>query len=176
MGRKVTCQICKTKGDSDTFYKVTDDKGRGKYYCNQTEYDNLINEKIKRKNLIDFILYEVFEYEEGQSVNSILFKKLKELNFYSDEIIHECFKYQKENIQYWIKTKGFDEFGTICYVMKIIEGNINDTYKTWKFKKQQEVKQENNTVDLDILNQSDADNTKLKSNTGILAFLDEEDI
>jgi hypothetical protein len=35
MARKVTCQICKSKGDTDTFYKVTDDKGRSKYYCNK---------------------------------------------------------------------------------------------------------------------------------------------
>lgn len=177
MARKVTCQICKTKGDTDAFYKVTDDKGKSKYYCNKDEYDNFIDEKVKREKLIEYVLLDVFCYEEGQTVNSILFKKLKDLNsFYDNEVIHECFREQKENIQYWIKTKGFQEFNTICYVMKIIEGNINDCYKKWKFKRQQELKMENNSVDLEIINQLDSDTKTTQNNNGILAFLDEEDI
>jgi hypothetical protein len=179
MARKVVCAIttCKKKGDSDTFYKVTDDKGKSKYYCNKEEYDNFVNEKLKRENLIDYILYEVFDYEEGQTVNSILFKKLKELsNFYDVDVISECFREQKDNIQYWIKVKEMQEFNMICYVMKIIEGNINDTYKKWKFKKQQEIKQDNNSVDLDIINQLDTTIPKKLNDNGILAFLDEGDI
>lgn len=181
MARKVTCQICKTKGDSDTFYKVIDDKGRSKYYCNQNEYDHFMNEKIKREKLLEFVVLEVLGYEEGQTVNSILFKKLKELNnFYDNEVIHDCFREQKDNVQYWIKVntdKGFNEFSNICYIMKIIEGNINDTYAKWKFKKQQEIKQENNSVDVYMINQLDNTNTPKKTNdTGILSFLDEEDI
>jgi hypothetical protein len=178
MGRKVTCQICKTKGDSDINYKVTDDKGKSKYYCNQEEYDQFMNEKVKREKLLEYVLLDVLGYEEGQTVNSILFKKLKELNnFYDHEVIHECFIEQKDNIQFWNNKNGFPEFNTICYTMKIIEGNINDTYKKWKFKKQQEIKQENKSVDLDIINQLDNTNTPKKTNdTGILAFLDEGDI
>jgi YHS domain-containing protein len=178
MARKVTCQICKAKGDTDTFYKVTDDKGRSKYYCSQEEYESFQLEKEKRQRLIDYILIEVFNYEKGQTVNSILFKKLKELSsFYDVEVIHECFVEQKENIQYWIRTKQFtNEFNMICYVMKIIEGNINDTYKKWKFKKQQELKRENNSVDFDVLNQLDNNTTKKNTENGILSFLDEEDI
>jgi hypothetical protein len=180
VARKVTCQICKNKGDSDTFYKVTDDKGRSKYYCNQDEYDNFMNEKLKRERLLEFVVLDVFGYEEGQTVNSILFKKLKDLNnFYDNEVIYDCFKEHKDTIQYWIKTKeteGFQEFNTICYVMKIIEGNINDVYKKWKFKKQQELKQENNSVDLEIFNQLDTNTPKKTNDNGILAFLDEEDI
>jgi hypothetical protein len=185
MARKVTCQICKTKGDSDTFYKVTDDKGRSKYYCNKDEYDNFMNEKLKRERLVEFVVLDVFGYEEGQTVNSILFKKLKDLNnFYDNDVIYNCFKEHKDTIQYWIKTKeseGFQEFNTICYVMKIIEGNINDVYKKWKFKKQQELKQErikleNNSVDLNIINQMDTNTTKKTDDSGILAFLDEEDM
>jgi YHS domain-containing protein len=178
MARKVTCQICKTKGDTETFFKVTDDKGKSKYYCNQEEYESFQLEKEKRQRLIDYILLEVFNYEQGQTVNSILFKKLKELSvFYDVDVIHECFIEQNENIQYWIKNKEFmNEFNMICYVMKIVEGNINDTYKKWKFKKQQEMKRENNSVDLGFINQLDLITPKKSNDNGILAFLDEEDI
>jgi hypothetical protein len=60
--------------------------------------------------------------------------------------------------------------------MKIIEGNINDTYKKWKLTKQQELKQENNSVDLEIINQLDRDKPKKNNDNGILEFLDEEDL
>lgn len=178
MARSCSCGICKTKGNTDIFYKVTDEKGKSKYYCNQEEYDHFINEKTKREKLIEFILLDVFNYEEGQTVSSALFKKIKELNnFYDYEVIHKCFEEQKDSIQYWISVKQFtNEFNMISYVMKIIEGNINDTYNKWKFKKQQEIKQENNSIDLGILNQLDTSKIKNTNSSGILAFLEEEDI
>lgn len=176
MGRKVVCKLCKNKGDSDIFHKITDEKGVSKYYCNKEEYENFMNEKEKRRRLIDFVVLDIFGYEKGQTINSILFKKLDELKFYDNDVIYECFKEHKDTIQYWIKTKGFDEFGTICYVMKIINGNINDTYNKWKFKQQQAIKQENNSVDLDIMNQLDNNNNSKQDNSGILAFLDEGDM
>lgn len=178
VARKVTCQICKTKGDTDSFYKITDDNGKSKYYCSKEEYQSFRLEKEKRERLLDYILLEVFNYEKGQKVNSILFKKLKELSsFYDVEVIYECFTEQKDNIQYWIKTKNFNnEYNMICYVMKIIEGNINDTYKKWKYKKQQTLKQENTSVDLDIINQLDTNTINKNKDNGILSFLDEEDL
>lgn len=177
MAKKCTCQICKTKGTTDVFYKVTDDKGKNKYYCNKEEYDNFINEKIKRENLIKYIAEEVFQYEEGQIVPPVLLRKIKELHgFYGYEVIHECFKQNNETIQYWIKTKDFtSEYGMVSYIMKIIESNINDIFKDWKFVKQQQVKQETNELNLDIINELNT-TKKIKKDNGILAFLDEEDM
>jgi hypothetical protein len=176
MARNVTCQVCKTKGDTDSFYKVTDDKGKNKYYCSKEEYDTFMEEKEKRERLVDYILLDVFNYKKGQKVNTILFKKLKELSsFYNVEVIHECFIEQKDNIQYWIKTKGFDEFHSICYMMKIIEGSINDTYNKWKFNKQREGKRGSVSFDLSI-NIIDTTTSKKTNDNGILEFLNEEDI
>lgn len=76
MARKCTCQICKTKGNTDSFYKVTDDKGKNKYYCSQLEYESYTLEKEKRNNLMKFIAEEVLGYEEGQIVPPVLIKKL----------------------------------------------------------------------------------------------------
>lgn len=179
MARKVVCKICKTKGESDKFYKVTDEKGRNSYYCSQEEYENLINERLKFKNLMEYVAVEILEYEDGQIVPPSMVKKITKLNeFYDYDVIHECFKVNKETIQYWIKVKDFSsEYGMASYTMKIIEGSINDIYNKWKFKKQQEVKQENTLVDLSYIDQiEDKPTIKTNNDTGILSFLDEEDI
>lgn len=180
MGRKVVCKICKTKGDSELFYKNTDEKGRNSYYCNLEEYEKLINERVKFKKLMEYIAIEILEYDDGQIVPPSMVKKINKLNkFYDYEVIYECFKQNKESIQYWIKVKNFDsEYGMASYTMKIIEGSINDIYKSWKYKKQQEIKQENKNVDLSYIDQLVVEDVQVKSNndTGILAFLDEEDI
>lgn len=178
MARKCICQICKAKGDIDTFYKVTDNKGKSKYYCNKEEYDYFIDEKLKREELIKYIAINIFNYEEGQIVSPVLLKKIKEIhNFYPYEVIYQCFVEQKNTIQYWMTIKQFSsEYNMICYIMKIIEGKINDIYSKWKFTKQQEQKQKNNIVDLDILNHVETIKQQNEKNTGILAFLDEGDL
>lgn len=178
MGRSVSCKLCKTKGDSDTFYRVTDEKGKRSYYCSLEEYDNFINEKVKREILIKYLAEDVLNYEEGQIVPPVMLKKIKELNgFYDHEVIHQCFIEQRENIQYWIGVKEFtNEFNKVSYIMRIIENNINDTFEKWKHKKKQQLKMENTSVDLDIMNQLDNSKVKKQSNDGISAFLDEEDL
>lgn len=178
MARKVVCKICKSKGDTDTFYKITDENGRNKYYCNQEEYDNYVSEKLKRENMLKFIAEEVFQYEEGQIIHPTMIKKLSAMNkFYDNEVIHECFRINKETIQYWMQAKQFSsEYNMVCYIMKIIEGSINDVFNKWKHRKQQEIKEENTLVDFDILNQLDNTTSTQQDSNGILSFLDEEDI
>ncbi|MGK4040814.1 hypothetical protein AB0Y20_00835 [Heyndrickxia oleronia] len=178
MARQVVCKICRKKGDSDNFYKVTGDNGLNKYYCSKEEYENLMNERSKFKSLMEYVALEVLEYEDGQIVPPTMVKKINKLNeFYDYDVISECFKQNKESIQYWVKVKNFSsEYGMTSYIMKIIEGSINDIYKTWKYKKQQQIKIENNSVDFDILNQLDNHNAENKEDNGILDFLDEEDI
>jgi hypothetical protein len=177
MARSCTCQICKKKGTSDVFYKVTNDKGQNKYYCSKEEYDGHVYEIKRQKELKEYIAVEILNYEEGQIVPPVMIKKLNELNkFYDCEVIHECFKEKKEDIQYWITTKNFaNEYGMVSYVMKIIEGSINDTYTKWKHKKNQEQKKDSNEIDLGIMNETKV-NVITKKDTGILEFLDEEDI
>jgi hypothetical protein len=179
MGRKVVCKICKTKGDSDLFFHITDEKGRRKYYCSQGEYNSFNLEKEKRRELLEYIAVEILKYEDGQIVPPVMTKKIQTLNeFYDYEVLKECFKQNMESIQYWIKVKNFSsEYGMASYIMKIIEGSINDVYNTWKHKKKQKEKQSSDNVNVEIINQLE-NNTVQKSDkdSGILAFLDEEDI
>jgi hypothetical protein len=177
MARSCTCQICKKKGTSDVFYKVTNDKGQNKYYCSKEEYDEHVYEIKRQRELKEYIAVEVLNYDEGQIVPPVMVKKIGELNkFYDCEVIHECFIEKKEDIQYWITAKNFsNEYGMVSYVMKIIEGSINDTYVKWKYKKKQEQSQSGNEIDLGIINELNDSPTRKKGND-ITEFLDEEDI
>jgi hypothetical protein len=178
MARKVVCKICKAKGDTDTFYKVKDvDKGISKYYCNKEEYDNYNDEKIKRETLLKYIAEDVMDYEEGQIIPPIMLKKIGDLyKFYTYDVIQLCFELCKDDIQYWITTKNFtNEYGMVSYIMKIIESNINDTYKKWKFEQRQKQKQDNSKLDVGIINEMPT-KTVIKKTTGILEFLDEDDM
>jgi hypothetical protein len=177
MGRKCICAICKKQGTTDVFFKVVNEKGINKYYCSENEYNQSVENKLKRKELLTFVAEDVLNYEDGQIVPPVMVKKISELNkFYDYEVIRECFNVCKQDIQYWMTAKSFDnEFGMASYIMKIIESNINDIYKRVKFQQEQQKKQINSDVDLLI---NDIDSNKVKINTGnsILDFLDEEDI
>ena len=177
MARKCTCKICKAKGNTELFFKVTDQKGKNTYYCSESEYENFINEKNKRKELLEYVAIEVLNYEEGQIVNPIMVRKISELHkFYDYEVIQECFKVNLDSIQYWMNNKNFtNEYGMVSYIMKIIEGNINDIFNSWKHKQRQQVRQSNETINLEIINDMTA-KTGTKKKDDILSFLDEEDI
>lgn len=183
MGRKVTCKLCKNNGDSDIFYKVTDEKGKNKYYCSKEEFENHQHEMECRYNLLKYVAEEVLQYEEGQIVPPSMVKKIQELHkFYNYEVIHKCFEINRDTIQYWITAKNFSsEYGMASYVMKIIEGNINDVYKKWKYEKQrkqrkQKTKNNDNEfiMDFDVI-ENLHENNKESSNRDISNFLDEED-
>ncbi|MFS0657495.1 hypothetical protein AB1L07_02555 [Niallia alba] len=179
LARKCTCQICKTKGFTDSFYKVTDDKGKNKYYCSQLEYESYTLEKEKRNNLMKFIAEEVLGYEVGQIVPPVLIKKIGTMNqFYDYEVIQKCFEVNKETIEYWLNNKNFtSEYGMISYILKIIEGNINDIHKQWKYHKQQTITIENTDLDVNIINQIETIVPKTKPvDNGILDFLDDNDL
>jgi hypothetical protein len=177
MARKVVCKICKSNGDTDTFYRVTDEKGISRFYCNQVEYENHVNENEKRYNLLKYIAEDILGYEDGQIVHPVLVKRIGEINkFYDYEVIHKCFELCKDDIQYWMGAKNFtSEYGMASYIMKIVEGKINDTFNKWKLEQRQRQQQDNNSIDLEIINEIP---TKLttKQDKGILEFLDEGDI
>lgn len=178
MARKCTCAICKNKGTTDIFYRVDDGK-KVKYYCNENEYMTFILEKEKRMILLDYIANEILELAEGQIINPIMIKKISELKkFYDYEVILESFKLNKGNIHYWMNNKDFsNEYGMISYIMKIIEGSINDVYKKWKKQQEHQVKYENNYLEIDLDVMNNLPNVNAKSNTtGIQSFLDEDDM
>lgn len=177
MSRKCICKICNKKGSTDKFYFVYDEKGKKTYFCSQEEYNSFMINKFKKEALLKYITVEVFQYEEGQITPPILVKKINELNqFYDYEVIHECFLICKDDIQYSIKNKRFNnEYGMVSYVMRIIENRINDVFNKWKDQVKQKIKQESSSIDL-LINGIDDIAIVRKDNNGILGFLDEGDI
>src|SRR5690606_1236943 len=178
MARRVTCRICKKKGDTDTFFRVTDDKGKNKYYCSQKEYDNYNKEIENRYNLMKYIAEDILDYQDGQIVPPVLVKRISELRrFYEYEVIKKCFEICKEDIQYWMGAKNFtNEYGMISYIMKIVEGNMNDTYNKWKFQQNQQQRQEVSGVDVEIINEVPTQNITVKADNGVLDFVEEDDL
>lgn len=177
MARKCTCKICGSKGDTDIFYKVTNEKGVNRYYCNKDEYDQLMLSQEKYICLMKYIAIDVLDYEDGQIVPPVLVRKIRNLNkFYDYEVIHECFKQCNDDIKYWISTKNFDnEFGMSSYIMKIIESNINDIYSKWKHQNKTKQKQDDSSIDLGLINE--INDIKINNHdNGIMNFLDEEDL
>jgi len=148
MSRKVVCKITKEKGDSETFIKI------GKfYYQSQEVYDNEERRKALRKELTYFICSEFLDYKPGQKFPALLNKKLKELDFYSDEIIFEAFKQKQDDIKYWMNAKQFSgDYGRLSYIFAIISNSIADIYKAAQRTKRQEelIEQEVHTGDLEI--------------------------
>ena len=148
MGRRVKCQITKEYGDSDTFIKI------GRYYFrDQDTYDKEEKRKALRKELTYFICSEFLDYKPGQRFPALLSKKLKELDFYNDEVIFEAFRQKQSDIKFWMNNKQFDgDYGRLSYIFAIISNSIGDIYRTAQRTKRQEklIEQEVHTDDLEI--------------------------
>lgn len=136
MARKVKCAITGEYGTNETFIKIGT-----KYYKSQEIYDKDRRRKDLHKKIVDTILNEFLGYQQGQIPSSLLFKKLKELEFYDNEVILKTIEQQSDTIKYWMNNKEFkNDNGKIAYMFAIIKGSINDIYKEWKREKDLEQK------------------------------------
>lgn len=183
MARLVVCQICKKKSDSLFAYKVTDENGKNKYYCNKAEYDQRELDKQERHDLLKYVAEVVLNYQEKQIVPPSMVKRIQKLaEFYPFIVIKEVFHSNLDTIQYWIRTKKFkNEYGMSSYVMTIVESNINDAYKKWKREQEQLHKMKSKSIDEMLFNEiQDDQSTELikpkVQKKDISMFLDEEDI
>ena len=122
MARSCKCAITGEVGTTDTFVKIG-----SKYYKSQEIYDADQRKKQTYKELIDYICREFLGYGNGQPFPPILPKKIKELSFYSNEVILETFKECTNDIHYWLEHKQFsNEYSMISYMFTILIGNIAD--------------------------------------------------
>lgn len=150
MARKVKCAITGEYGTNETFIKIGT-----RYYKSQEVYDEDRRCKDLHKKIVDTILNEFLDYQQGQIPSSLLFKKLKELEFYDNEVILKTLYQQSDTIKYWMNNKEFkNENGKIAYMFAIIKGGINDVYKDWKREKDLERKLQgadyNIPIDMDV--------------------------
>lgn len=206
MARKVKCAHCGKHGRSGEFHGVPKDDSRKRftYYCSEDEYNLhekeqeekrvakevlFIEKELKRlekeketkkyKDLIEFIMSEIYHYEEGMIFPSSLIKRIKKLReFYDYDIIKEAFTVSYDSIMWAMSNREFtNEYNKTSYIMAIVENKINDVYLEVKRKKEQDKKavQLEDKVDLSLFNDfADVNNAPSKSKSkDISAFLDD---
>lgn len=152
IARKCKCQVTGEWGNTDIFYKVTNKKGRNKYYKTKEIYNKYIKEKESQEKLLKYIAIEILDYDQYRVLPPILLKKIKEIHkVYNYEVILETFQQNRDTLNYWmnLEDKFENEFQRVSYMMAIINNNIIDIYKEWK-RKQSRKKKETN-VDVNIL-------------------------
>lgn len=212
MTRKVTCKKCKNKGLSSEMYKIplNIECTRFEYYCNEREYYELkaeiekkklekevkrlekeimLEEKRKRteeyNDLMDYVMNDLLEYEKGMVFPTILVKRIQELaKFYSYILIKQAFYKNSDTIKWVMKTKtDWKEYNKMAYIMKVVEGNINDIYKDDKETKavreriEKEMQSRESQIEAEAYNDFVEEVKYVKKETkNIQSFLDEEDL
>ena len=96
MGRKVKCRITGEFIEQNIAYKASD----GKYYKSQELYEEMQNNNLLRNSIVESIAYELLGYEAGQPFPTVIFRKLKEIEFYSMNEIFESFMNCKNSLIY----------------------------------------------------------------------------
>lgn len=164
----VKCMATGAKGPRNTFYKAPN----GRYFQSEAVYQAWLEgrrrEKAKKdrpkpqkkagrtsesyKKICDTIaVYIGYDEEAGQPMPTIVFRKLKELEFYSDEIILMTLEESRSAIQWAMTNKKFDnDSAKATYMMAIVRNNIGSVYRREKDKTKKAAKQESDT-DIDAM-------------------------
>lgn len=167
MARSCKCAITGEIGTTDTFVKIG-----SKYYKSQEIYDAELQRKAKRRELIDYICREFLGYGNGQPFPTSLPKKIKELEFYSDDIILETFKKCSPEINYQLEHKQFSsEYGKLSYIFAIVKNNIADVYTEVQRKQKQDEISRKTEIECDNLSNV---GTKTRGKD-ISSFLDDDE-
>lgn len=146
--KKVTCAVTKEKGTEDTFYKAPDDKWyKSKEIYEEYKFQTDCWKEILRR-------FEVYlDYEKGQPFPTLLTRKLKELKFYTNEVILETIKENEKSILWAIENKNFSSSqNKIFYIFAILSNNIADVNKRIKNERKAKPKKEiMSVVDIEIV-------------------------
>lgn len=79
--------------------------------------------------------------KQSMKMPTIVFRRLKELDFYSDEIIQQTMDENERSIRWAMQNKKFeDDAGKCSYLMAIIRNNIGAVYRREKDKAEKTVK------------------------------------
>lgn len=118
----VKCRLCSKKVDRNEAFKVIVG-GKNVYYCNESEYQNVLHEKEVRHDTYECI-NQIFGYKV---LNSALYK---EINLLLEVYSYDCvLGYLTENKQYLtnILEKDFSsEYAKIRYFSAILKNNMAD--------------------------------------------------
>lgn len=189
MARKVRCVYCREYGTDETFYKVRKDSfsNRFSYYCTIDEYNiDMENQRKKEeetskyKELMQYVMEEIYNYEKGMVFPSSLIRRIQKLReFYDYKTIMSAFKQSKEAVIWAINNKHFEnEYNKTAYIMAIVNNNINDVYLNNKrLESQREIQlQRENSLDVELFNDAANSNIPIKKSKvrDISSFLDDD--
>lgn len=165
----VKCMATGERGPRDTYYKAPN----GRYFKSEEIYEAWMagrrKEKAKQnkprhyekpgrtpesyKKLCDTIA-DMIGYDPGggQPMPTIVFRRLKELDYYSDEIIQETLDEKADAIRWAMENKAFEnDSGRACYLMAIVRNNIAEVERREKEKKKARRDEEHNNPNLDTM-------------------------
>lgn len=128
---KCKCQICKAVLDTKMAYKITDKKGKNKYYCSEMEYFNYSNEKRRSKedkDAVYIILCNIFGYKIK---NTALFKEWKEWQeIKPNKDIAQFLKANEIYLTDAIANLSSPEYAKIRYLSTVINNSLCDFHAT----------------------------------------------
>lgn len=164
----VKCMATGERGPRDEYYKAPN----GRYFKSESIYEAWMAGRRKeraRKNSMPH--YEKpgrtpesykklcstianligYDPEGGQPMPTVVFRRLKELDYYSDEVIQKTLNAEADNIRWAMTNKSFDnDIGRASYLMAIVRNNIAEVDRHEKNKKETVRKEENNP-DIDTM-------------------------
>lgn len=173
MARKVKCFATKESGMSDSFFKAPN----GKYFKNEDVYKAWVagknakttkpkkeklseEEKENRAKIIDE-LSDIIGYKKGQPFPTVMTRKLKDLSFYTNEVILETVRKSRQSILWAFQTKNFEtDYQKISYMMGIIRNRLPEVSRDIENRKKAELSIEKaktiNVEDIESVNKKEA--------------------
>lgn len=167
----VKCMATGQRGPRDEYYKAPN----GRYFQSEEIYQAWLSGRRKEKakqnqakhydkpgrtfesyrKLCDTIADLIgYDPKDGQPMPPIVFRRLKDMEWYSDEIIQQTFDENRTAIQWAMTNKKFDnDIAKISYMMAIVKNNIGAVYQRERDKANKTVKEESRhdldaTIDL----------------------------
>lgn len=177
--RKVKCMATGQIGTNTEFFKAPN----GRYFKSEEIYESWMEGRRKAhskpavpryekpgrtaesyKKLCDTIADLIGYVPGGQPMPTVVFRRLKELDFYSDEIIQETFDDCRPDIEWAFKTKVFDgDSVKASYMMAIIRNRIAEIYRREKRRNELRYREE-----YKLKNENDFDEMVDLENVGVV--------
>ena len=131
------------KRDREHCYKAPN----GKYYSSEEAYLRIKEENDWRKKYIE-LLQSILKHDEHQKIPTLFLGKIKNtLSTYPAEAIYRTLEKEQKYLEWKIWDGSFKgESHQINYIIKVIEGNINDVYAGMMIEKKRNAIQTDNEV------------------------------
>lgn len=125
---KAKCRICGADIDTKTAYKVTDNNGKNKYFCSQSEFET--EEKRKKKIAEDKdkaykLICDIMGVPE--IINTALYKEWAEWSkIANNEKIGQYLSENKDYLTSAIQRLTSTEYAKIRYLSVVLKNNLKD--------------------------------------------------